>query len=342
MQGPAALPDGRSFGWATIQFGGVVLVLAAMHLAAPIFNPIFLAVVLALIFWPLYARLRARKIATPLALTIMLIGMLVACALLGLLMAYSVSGLVARLGTYSTNWSVEMTQVDAWLQSLGLSGADLTSALSAANIAGILGALVGGVADALSQAVLVLLLMLFFLGEGAALVGRLRSAFGEGARGVQTLTEYGRNISRYFALRAAVNAVTGIGVALVLFLLGVDFPLLWGVLTFFLSFIPYIGMFLASAPSVLLAFAEFDLIRALIVVVALTVVNAMAENIVQPMLMSRGLNLSPTFVFVSVVFWTFLLGGSGAFLAVPLLLGMVAIAASFTSTRWFAALATSK
>jgi AI-2 transport protein TqsA len=159
---------------------------------------------------------------------------------------------------------------------------------------------------------------------------------------VRTLTEYGRDISRYFALRAAVNGVTGIGVALVLFLLGVDFPLLWGVLTFFLSFIPYIGMFLASVPSVLLAFAEFDLFRALIVIVALTVVNAMAENILQPMLMSRGLHLSPTFVFVSVVFWTFLLGGSGAFLAVPLLLGTVAIAASFSTTRWFAAVAASK
>lgn len=134
MQESALAQRRRSFGWATIEVGGVVLVLAAMHLAAPIFDPVFLAVVLALIFWPLYARLRARKIATPLALTIMLIGMLVACALLGLLMAYSVSGLVARLGTYSANWSLEMTQLDAWLQSMGLSGADLASTLSAETI----------------------------------------------------------------------------------------------------------------------------------------------------------------------------------------------------------------
>jgi AI-2 transport protein TqsA len=342
MQESALEQRRRSFGWATIEVGGVVLILAAMHLAAPIFDPVFLAVVLALIFWPLYARLRARKIATPLALTIMLIGMLAACALLGLLMAYSVSGLVARLGTYSANWSQEMTQLDAWLQSMGFSGADLASVLSPETITGVAAFLIGGLVNAISQVVLVLLLMLFFLGEGAALVNRLRSTFGEDSRGVRTLTEYGRDISRYFALRAAVNGVTGIGVALVLFLLGVDFPLLWGVLTFFLSFIPYIGMFLASVPSVLLAFAEFDLIRALIVIVALTVVNALAENILQPMLMSRGLHLSPTFVFASVVFWTFLLGGSGAFLAVPLLLGMVAIAASFSTTRWFAALAASK
>jgi predicted PurR-regulated permease PerM len=326
----------------SIELAGIVLVLAALHLAAPIFDPFFLAVVLALIFWPIYARLRARKIATPLALSLMLIGMLVACGLLAALMAYSINGLIARLGTYATNWSAELSQLDTWLQGLGFTGVDLAASLASQNVAGLLTGLVGGLADLLSQAALVLLLMLFFLGEGAAIVGRLRATLGEGSNGLQTLTGYGRDVSRYFALRAAVNAVTGAGVALVLLLLGVDFPLLWGVLTFFLSFIPYVGMFLASVPSVLLAFAEFDLTRALIVVVALTVVNALAENLLQPMLMSRGLHLSPTFVFGSVVFWTFLLGGPGAFLAVPLLLGMVAIASSFSSTRWLGAVAADK
>ena len=103
---------------------------------------------------------------------------------------------------------------------------------------------------------------------------------------------------------------------LVLWLLGVDFPLLWGVLTFFLSFIPYIGMFLASVPSVLLAWAEYDLAHAAVVAVALTVVNATAENLVQPALMHKGLHLSPTLVFVSCLFlglvspWRRLLPGS--------------------------------
>ena len=129
-------------------------------------------------------------------------------------------------------------------------------------------------------------------------------------------------------LRAAVNAVTGAGVALALWLLGVDFPLLWGVLTFFLSFMPYIGMFVASVPSVLLAWAEYDLTRALVVVVALTAINAIAENIVQPALMHKGLNLSPTFVLVSVFFWSWLLGGGGSFPAVPLSLGLLAILAN--------------
>jgi predicted PurR-regulated permease PerM len=117
-------------------------------------------------------------------------------------------------------------------------------------------------------------------------------------------------------------------------LLGVDFPLLWGVLMFFLSFIPYVGMFVASVPSVfglggIRPDARAD------VTVALTVVNATAENLVQPALMHKGLSLSPTFVLLSVFFWSWLLGGGGSFLAVPLSLGVLAILANFPDTQWF-------
>jgi AI-2 transport protein TqsA len=169
---------------------------------------------------------------------------------------------------------------------------------------------------------------------------RLRAALGEQHPAVARLMTYGGDVGLYFALRAAVNAVTGVGVTLVLWVLGVDFPLLWGVVTFFLSFIPYVGMFLASVPSVLLALAEFGIGRALVVIIALTLVNAAAENILQPALMGRGLRLSPTFVFVSLMFWSWLLGGSGSFLAVPLSMGLVAILASFATSRWLASVVT--
>src|SRR5262249_34233752 len=161
--------------------------------------------------------LRAHNVRTPLALTAMLVGMLIACGLLGALMAYSINGLIERLGTYSTNWSIEMTQLDVALETLGFTSADLASSLSVSNLVGPLTTLVSGLLDLVSQAVLVLLMMLFFLGEGAALVDRLRAALGEQSPTFHTITEYGRDIGRYFALRAAVNAVTGLGVALVLF-----------------------------------------------------------------------------------------------------------------------------
>lgn len=114
---------------------------------------------------------------------------------------------------------------------------------------------------------------------------------------------------RQFGLRAIVNLVTAAGISVALFVLGVDFPLLWGVLIFFLSYIPYIGLVLGAAPAVLLALAEFGFGRALMVVAVVIVVNILSENVLSPTLMGRGLDPSPTVVFLSFIFWAWLLGG---------------------------------
>jgi predicted PurR-regulated permease PerM len=195
---------------------------------------------------------------------------------------------------------------------------------------------------AIYQGLVITLLLLFFLVEGPAIVERVRLSLDDSDPNPARLGAFGRDVAQYFILRAGVNAVTGVGVTLVLWLLGVDFPLLWGVLTFFLSFIPYVGMFLASVPSVLLAWAEYDLLHAVITALALTVVNAVAENLVQPALMHKGLGLSPTFVFISVFFWGWLLSGGGSFLAVPLSLGLIAVLANFPAANWFVNAVTSK
>lgn len=92
--------------------------------------------------------------------------------------------------------------------------------------------------------------------------------------------------------------------ALLLLILGIDFALLWGVLTFFLSFVPYIGIFLATAPSVLLALAQYGLGMAIFVIVAVTIINVMAENLVAPKIIGKGLSISPLIVFLSFFFWS--------------------------------------
>ncbi|CAA9498158.1 MAG: Uncharacterized UPF0118 membrane protein, partial [uncultured Rubrobacteraceae bacterium] len=190
----------------------------------------------------------------------------------------------------------------------------------------------------LSSLFLVLMIMLFLLSEGSALMGRLRSAVASDNPQVARLTVIGQSVVLQFGLRGIVNLVTAIGIAVALFFLGVDFPLLWGVLIFFLSYIPYIGLVLGAAPAVLLALAEFGLGRALVVVAVVVVVNILAENVLSPTLMGRGLNLSPTVVFLSFIFWAWLLGGPGAFLALPITLFVAVMFDTFPETRWIASL----
>jgi predicted PurR-regulated permease PerM len=292
--------------------------------------------VLALIFWPLLVWLRTRGLGLVPTLLVLVVGLLVGVGLIALVIGSSITGMASRIDVYTQELSARAQSLDAWFASNGFSDVNLASLLSPDAIAALFGALVGALTSALYQAFVILLLLLFFLVEGQAITDRIRLSLGEDDPNPARLVKYGRDVGQYFALRAAVNAITGAGVTLVLWLLGVDFPLLWGVLTFFLSFVPYIGMFLASVPSVLLAWAEYDLTHAIIVGIALTIVNATAENLVQPALMHKGLNLSPTFVFVSVLFWGWLLPGGGSFLAIPISLGLLVILANFPAARWFA------
>jgi AI-2 transport protein TqsA len=111
---------------------------------------------------------------------------------------------------------------------------------------------------------------------------------------------------------------------------------MWGILAFFLSFIPWIGLPLAVAPAVILALAEHGLTSALLVIVGVTVINILAENALSPMLMGRGLSISPTVLFIGFIFWAWLLGGPGAFLAAPLTIFLILMLETFPETRWLA------
>jgi AI-2 transport protein TqsA len=313
----------------------IAIVLAALHVAATVVTPFLLAMVLALIFWPLLVWLRTRGLGTLPALIVLVVGLLAGVGLIALVIGSSISGMASRIGVYTQDLSARLQSLDAWFASNGLTDVNLASLLAPDTVASLFSALVSALTSALGQAFVILLLLLFFLVEGRAIADRVQLSLDAHDPNPARLARFGRDVGQYFALRAAVNAITGAGVALVLWLLGVDFPLLWGVLTFFLSFIPYIGMFLASVPSVLLAWAEYDLTHAIVVALALTIVNATAENLVQPALMHKGLNLSPTFVFVSVFFWGWLLPGGGSFLAIPISLGLLAILANFPDAGWF-------
>ena len=315
---------------------GIVLVI--IRLGAPILNPIFFALVLSLLFSPIYSWLGRRGLPSPVALVIMLIVIGALFTGLFLILGASISRFGERVGYYTSQLNSQVVSLDALLERLGLSNVDLRDVVKPNALTDALGTVLSGVAGFLSDLFLILMIMLFLLGEGPAMMRRLRAGAGRDNPQVERLTTVGRSVVRQFGLRAVVNLVTGAGVTVLLFLLGVDFPLLWGILTFFLSFVPYIGLVLAVTPAVVLALAEFGVSRAVLVIAGVVVINVLAENVLSPVLMGRGLNISPTIVFLSFIFWAWLLGGPGAFLALPITLFVAVMLDTFPETRWLAGL----
>jgi AI-2 transport protein TqsA len=123
-------------------------------------------------------------------------------------------------------------------------------------LTGAVGVVLYGIAGFVSSLFLILMIVLFLLAEGPDLMDRLRASAGTDHPQVKRLAFVGQGVVRQFGLRAILDLVTAVGVTVFLLVLGVDFALMWGILAFFLSFVPYVGLVLAAAPPVLLALAE--------------------------------------------------------------------------------------
>ena len=141
---------------------------------------------------------------------------------------------------------------------------------------------------------------------------------------------------KYFIIRAKVNLFYGIGVSGVLSLFDINFALLWGLLTFFLGFIPYLGVVIAAIPPVLIAWSEYGITGAIAVALFFVAINTIAESFIFPKLTGKGLQMSVYVVFVSLFVWGWILGPIGFFIGVPLTLIIIKYLDNFEETKWLA------
>ncbi len=152
---------------------------------------------------------------------------------------------------------------------------------------------------------------------------------------VAALTE---DVRKYMTVLTGVNFMVGLGNAVFLWILGVDYALLWGLLAWFMGYIPSIGFIIALIPPVLMAYAQYGLQTALVVLVGYILINGGVQNLIQPKIMGKSLRISPVVVFVGLFVWGYLLGGIGAILAVPMTLLVLIIMENFDATRTLAIL----
>jgi len=327
---------------ALLFLAATIVVVAGMRLGAPILTPVLFALVLSLIFSPIYSWLKRRGLPAPLALLIMLVGLSILFVALFAFLSVSIGKFTGRLAFYTTQLDIRTEELQSLLESLGVPSIDLRDVVEPGAIVGALGRVLSSLGAFLSDLFLILMITLFLLGEGPAMLARLRASVAPDNAQLARLTVVGRGVIRQLGLRAITNFVIGTGISVLFWLLGVDFALLWGVLAFFLSFVPYIGLPIAAAPGVLLALAEFGVGRAVVVILGVIVINQLAEYGLDPFLLSRGLQLSPSVVFLSFALWVWLLGAAGAFLAMPITLLLAAMFDTFPETRWLASLMTTR
>ncbi len=170
----------------------------------------------------------------------------------------------------------------------------------------------------LTNAFLILLTVVFILLEAADLPQKLRVVLKKPERWLSTIEQFSRSAKRYLVIKTAVSAVVGLLIWLMLMIIGVDYPVLWGTLSFLLNYVPNIGAVLAALPVALLALVQLGVGSALITLLGFAVVHVVIGSIIEPRLTGKGLSLSTLVVFLSLVFWGWVLGPVGMILSVPI------------------------
>ena len=202
----------------------------------------------------------------------------------------------------------------------------------------VVGKTLGGVGALLSNTFLILITVIFIVLEASSFPKKLKAISGDSNESLVNLQKIVSNIKHYMAIKTLVSIATGILIAIWLIILRVDYPWLWGMLAFFLNFVPNIGSIIAAVPPALLAFVQFGIVKLLLTALGFMVVNVMIGNIIEPRFMGRGLGLSTLVVFVSLVFWGWVLGPVGMLLSIPLTMTVKIALESKEDTRWIAIL----
>ncbi len=322
----------------------IFVIVGGLKAADSVLLPLLLAAFLAGLSIPVLEALRRRGLSRLLAVSITFVALVALLVAVGYLLGQALSGFLAGVPTYMRLLLERYEQAVGWLDSRGITLADwwspqeVDASYLVDKISGLVGGAVRGAWKAFSFVLLALVALLFLLVEATEFDLKLRRALGDRREVIAAIANVSRNSQRYLLIKTATSAMVGVLAGLVTWLAGVDFPLIWGMLAFFLHYIPVIGAFVAGIPPVLLALAVLGPGRAALLMLAFLAINFVIGNLVEPLLMGRPLGLSPLAVLMSLAFWGWVWGVIGMVLSVPLTLVIKNLLDESGQMRWLAVL----
>jgi AI-2 transport protein TqsA len=235
----------------------------------------------------------------------------VVLALLGIL-GLSGTRLIQALPEYQDRAEALLRGLESWMIARGIQP-DQVLSLELVNPGRLLGLAAGfmsGLGKVLSQVLLLLLIVGFFLAE--------RGLHDRTLRPGGTVARVARDVRQYLVITTLTGLGFSILVYLIMLIVGTDLALVWAVLAFVMNFVPNVGIILALVPPVILTLLELGWQRALVILAAFVMLNFVVDNLVKPRFLRSGLDVPPLLGLLSLVVWAYLLGPTGAVLALPL------------------------
>ena len=335
----------------------LVIVIAGLKAAERCFVPFLLALFIATVSFPITAWLRSHKVPRFFAV---ITTVLVDFAFLAGVVLIGVT-LIGELqekweSKYQAQSTQKLAQTEDWAVATIVKWSnvpeeearrnvrayvteDLTKQLSNIKVEDIVGLgtnVVGRVTAFLGAAFIVVLFTVFMLME-ARMFGRRLSLIAE-ARGpnFERMLHAGKDIQRFLGIKTVVSLATGFLAGFLCWAAGLDFFILWGILAWALNYIPVMGSIVAGIPPTILTLVLMGWPSALAVGVGYVAINTFLGNFIEPMMMGRRFGISTLVVIISVMFWGWVWGPVGMFLAVPIMMMLKVILENSYEFRWIA------
>ena len=317
-----------------------VIIIAGMKAAEAIIVPFLLAAFLAIITSPPFIWMQNKGVPKVLALLFIIVAFLAVLFLIGVLIGTSVNDFTSNLPFYQEKLTNQTQALISWLVEKNYVKLDfqLTKVINPAAVLNIVANALNQLSGIFADGFLILFTVIFMSLEINTLPQKLKKVFKNPDKSLSQVNEIYQNINKYIGIKTLTSLGTGVLVYIFLLIVGVDYPLLWAVLAFVLNYIPTIGSILAVIPPLLLTLVQLGFVEALVVLAGYITINTIIGNILEPKFMGKGLGLSTLVVFLSLVFWGWVLGPIGMILSVPLTITIKIALDSSEETRWLAVL----
>jgi len=310
-------------------------------MAKDLLVPLLVAAFLALITVRPMLWMQRNRVPSILAALIIVSVIMLLLAIVGAVVGTSIAEFTAALPSYQERLDV-IVQGFVNLVAKAFSGEEALESVSdmidPGWAMGLAATLLNSLKDVLTNTFLIIFTMIFILLEASTVETKVAAAFGRSTQSLKRPRIFLANLGRYLGIKTVVSMATGLTAGALTWAIGVDFPLLWGMLAFLLNYVPNIGSIIAAVPAVLLALVQLGPGAASTTAIGFVGINIVFGNVIEPRLMGYGVGLSPLVVFIGLVFWGWVFGPVGMLLSVPLTMTLKLALESDKRTRWIAIL----
>lgn len=340
---------GRKGSQAVVTLACLFVVLTGMKIAANVLVPIVYAFFLAVLSYPMVRWLRRHKVPAGLALGIT---MLVNLSVLAGLITVGVRLLISfwrDLPHYLRGLERYSNDTAAWLEANGVADAkmavsglfdwnNLIGWATKQDVMSNLGSLgistFGTLATFLASLIMVIIVMMFILMEAHGTQSRLQAVNLSGGPNLTGLMRSADDIQKYLGVKTLISALTGLLAGFWCWFFDLHYPLLWALVAFLFNYIPAVGSTAASIPAIVEALVQHGPGTAIFVAIGYGGINFFLDNFVQPTMLGNRFGISPLVVILSVIFWGWLWGPLGMFLAVPLTMVLKVLLDNNAEFQW--------